>query len=346
MGLDLGTSRLSPLRIHEVSRTEFIPDAPQDFLKQLARPTLLIVPGQDARRVRVLTTLLHANEPSGFFALHRWLRTGPRPTVTVATLVAQVDAALKRPGFAWRALPGQPDLNRRFEEPFEGRAGQLAQAILDALSALKPEALVDIHNTSSRGPGYVVATQDTLEHKALTSLFCEVLVVTHLRMGTLINATEELCPSIVVEAGGARDPAATDLAYQGLSAFVSEPNVLDRADDNALRVFHHPVRVLLRSGCSVHYSDEPIDGASLTLRTNVHELNYGLSPEQTELGWVGQDGLSSIVARDDDGVDRVADLFQVVNGRLRTRRPIQFFMVTTHPEIAQQDCLFYAVSSN
>ena len=51
-----------------------------------ALTTLLLIPGKDPSRVRAISTLLHANEPSGFIAIHRWLRSSPRPPVTVAAV--------------------------------------------------------------------------------------------------------------------------------------------------------------------------------------------------------------------------------------------------------------------
>ncbi len=344
MGTDLAQLVHTHLSVREVRPGESFPESADAFLKQLGGPTLLLIPGEDPSRVRAISTLLHANEPSGFIAIHRWLRSSPRPPVTVAAVIAQVGAALHAPGFAWRSLPGEPDLNRCFKEPFDGPTGGLARAILDALEHLNPEALVDIHNTSARGPAYAVLTREKPERLSLTSLFCELVVVTHIEMGTLINATESLWPSVVIETGGPQDPAAHELALRGLERFVSLPDVLELEAEVPPRVLRHPVRVLLKPGVEIRYDDMPSEVGELTLRTNVFELNYAPTPAGTELGWVGTEGLGALIATDDDGIDRVDDLFAVDDGRLRTRRSIHFFMVTTHPEIAQQDCLFYAVS--
>lgn len=344
MGFDLAQLATGPLSVRRHTEGDPIPERAEDLLRQLGGPTLILIPGQDASRVRVVSTLLHGNEPSGLFALHHWLQSSDRPAVTIAVLVAQVGTALQAPGFAWRSLPGEPDLNRCFSAPFVGASGELATAILRAVECLRPEALIDIHNTSCRGPAYAVTTSETVKPLSLASLFCDMVVLTHLRMGTLINATESLCPSVVVEVGGSQDPSAHQVARRGLERFVSSRELFIGADAGALQILRHPVRVLLRPGATVDYGDCPNGSASVTLRSNVFELNFTPTPPGTELGWVGPQGLDALVAKDDDGVERVTDLFVSVDGRLKTRRSIQFFMITTEPAIAQQDCLFYAVA--
>ena len=49
------------------------------FLGMLGGPTLIRLAGRDGSRTRVVTTLLHANEPSGVRAVLRYLREGERP---------------------------------------------------------------------------------------------------------------------------------------------------------------------------------------------------------------------------------------------------------------------------
>ena len=50
-----------------------IAETPLGFLHQLKGLTIFDVQGKDISRTRVITTLIHGNEPSGFIALHHWL---------------------------------------------------------------------------------------------------------------------------------------------------------------------------------------------------------------------------------------------------------------------------------
>ena len=54
-------------------------------------------------------------------------------------------------------------------------------------------------------------------------------------------------------------------------------------------------------------------------------------------------GGDPVVARGADGTDRSHELFARDGARLVARRSIVPIMMTTNPEIAHSDCLFYAV---
>ena len=102
---------------------------PQDFLTSLHGPTALFLPGQDPERTRVFVTLTHGNEPSGFLALHQWLKEGRTPLTNVVVILGGVRAAQSPPLFQHRYTPGQRDLNRCFAPPYdEDSQGQLGTA--------------------------------------------------------------------------------------------------------------------------------------------------------------------------------------------------------------------------
>ena len=80
-------------RVTDAPAPAEIPADPLSFLESLDGPTAWRVPGRDRSRVRVVTTLLHGNEPSGLLAMHEWLGAGPEPAVDVICVIANVEAA-------------------------------------------------------------------------------------------------------------------------------------------------------------------------------------------------------------------------------------------------------------
>ena len=154
-----------------------------EFLRWMDGPTCFLLEGQDTGRTRALVTLLHGNEPSGTMALHRWLRSGRKPAVNIVCIVASVGAALEAPLFSHRMLPRARDLNRCFKPPFEDAQGVLAEEILELLKLHKPEAVVDMHNTSGSGPSFGVCTHMDRQHDALVSLFTQRMIVSDLGLG-------------------------------------------------------------------------------------------------------------------------------------------------------------------
>ncbi len=324
-------------------------ETPEAFLATLTQPTCIYLNGEDRSRTRALVTLLHGNEPSGFLALHRWLRAGIRPGVNIVCVVASVQAARLAPLFSHRVLPGGRDLNRCFREPFDiDRQGVQARRILDILVHHAPEAVIDLHNTSGSGPSFGVSICADEDHLALTELFTRRLVLTDLRLGALMEISEHLVPTVTIECGGRKDAAAHAVAWAGIDHYFRRPEVLhDGRSELAVEVMHKPVRLELSPHCRLAYADAPRDDVHLTLKPDIEHYNFGVTEAGTALGWVRGGALQDLfVARNAARNCLLEDLLRVENGRLLTRQRLKLFMITTNPEIAKMDCLFYAVQGD
>ncbi|XKE46195.1 succinylglutamate desuccinylase/aspartoacylase family protein [Halomonas organivorans] len=320
------------------------------WLQALGGPVWLVLEGEDDRRCRAVTTLLHGNEPSGALALHRWLAERPRPRTRLAVLLANVRGALSHPVFSHRHTPDDQDLNRCFRPPYQGPAGELARAIIEDLERLAPECLVDVHNTSGNGPAFAVAIRRHPVSEALAGRLCDRLIVTDLRLGSLMELPERVprladCPTFTLECGGALQPAAREVAGGLFRLLADCPHLADLPCPPGLEVLVHPLRVELRPGAVVVYDRAPHPDADLTLWARIDEHNRGVTSPRDCLGWLGRDGLACLEARDGRGVDRLRELFCAREGRLHARRPLRLFMATTNSEIARSDCLFYVVPS-
>ncbi len=310
------------------------------WLAAAGGPLRVDVPGIDDARVRIVTTLLHGNEPSGVRALHRWLRARPRPATRMVAFVLSVEAALGPPPFAQRARRGARDLNRCFGGAADADAeSALAAELLRQVRELEPEAVVDIHNTSARGPAYAVVTRDDPARRALTTQFASRMVVTDLRLGALIEALEDEVPAVVIECGGASDPDADSVALAGLERLASAPAIVS----GPVTVLHHPRRVELDPGARLAYAAGPGGNADVTLDADIGRHNFGPAPAGTRLGWLGPRGLAPIRVRAGDGRELRDELLETSGGELRLRRDTQLLMATADVAIATSDCLFYAI---
>ena len=311
----------------------------EEFLAKLGGPTFLWFPGLDPTRTRAVSTLLHGNEPSGLRALHRWIQEQQQPCVNILCFIGSVDAALTQPVFSHRCAPNRKDLNRCFSPPFEGPEGSIALAMLQELHRTQPETLIDLHNTSGRSPAYGVTTRNEPMQQILTGIFCDHLMITDLRLGTLMEATETAWPTVTIESGGAQDSRAHELAYRGFSRYASTEHLTDLA--SPVTVAHHPIRVELQKDASLAYASTQERNVDLTLLSDVDRLNFGTISTQERLGWLGSRGLDVLWARDATGQNLTTTLFSAIGGELRVTNPSRLMMATTNPEIAQSDCLFY-----
>jgi hypothetical protein len=320
--------------------------SPLEWLDRLHKPTVVHVTGRDRSRTRAMATLLHGNEPSGLFALHRWLLEQHTPEVNMLFLLGGVYPAKIPPTFSLRQLPQGLDLNRCFKEPFEGEEGDIAQAMLAELKKVQPECLLDVHNTSGTGPAFAVTITNDAAHQALTSLYTDRLIMTDLRLGALMEYSEQEVPTVTIECGGGQDDQAHQLAYEGLVRYTSRPDVLSLEEAEwDVAVLRNPIRVELAPEATIEYRLEPSGHADLTFPPDIEHRNFGIVSPGEPLGWVGKKGLSILTAISHNRSENMEQVLQVKDGQIYPAQAIKAFMITTNPVIAKSDCLFYAVKA-
>ncbi len=328
-------------------RPDEVGSSAEQFLHWMGGPACLLLTGRDDSRTRALVTLLHGNEPSGTIALHRWLRSGERPAVNVVCVVASVAAALEEPLFSHRMLPRARDLNRCFRPPFDDAQGALAEELLTILRLHRPEAVVDIHNTSGSGPAFGVCRYTDRNHEALVALFTRRMVVSDLDLGSLMELTEAHCPTVTVEVGGRLDAEAHELAYEGLCRYFRGDDVLQpERSDWDLEQFAHPIRLELQEHVTLTYAETPSENYDITLRPDIEHHNFGGVRTDTQLGWANAAAERLFRAQDGGGRCAVAKLVRIEGGRLYPAQNLKLFMITTNAQIAHADCLFYAVGDD
>lgn len=345
---DIPTQPVRQPRIHHWQNPspDDIGDNFNAFLHKLAGPTHIHVEGKNSARCRAVTTLLHGNEPSGLQGVFNILKSGKQPVVDMHYFILSVDAAKQAPGFIYRMLPHHKDLNRCFRSPFsDNEQDQLALELLQNLIALAPECLIDIHNTSGSSPAFGVTTFMDIRHNALVSLFTHRMIVTDLALGSLMEISEAFFPTVTIECGGSLDTESAQLATDGLLHYTTLDDVLtDSHNDLILEYFHNPIRLELCEGSDIAYGDHCLFEDGVTLLPDVEVHNFGVVQPDCQLGFVSGALNATLSAKDIAGNERVADFFQLQDGRLHPACPLKLFMVTTNPEIARKDCLFYFVA--
>lgn len=323
-----------------------IPEDEVAFLRKLEGPSLIALSGADASRVRVVTTLLHGNEPSGLRAMHRWLQTNPRPATRVLLFVASVDTALSEPVFSHRQLPERRDFNRCFRPPWSDPEGRLAEQVLGAILAARPECVVDLHNNTGHNPAYGVAVRLGDPELGLVRLFADRVVHAPLALGTLVEATIDACPSITIECGRSGDPVADEIARTGLEALVSRDDLDLRLPSQTMRILDEPIRVCVTDPTSIGFGTHARRDVALTISADIDRHNFERLPAGSTIGWIHPGSDWPLDARRPDGRECSRDIFRVREGILETRCDFIPIMMTTRPEIAKSDCLFYAAREN
>jgi hypothetical protein len=328
----------------EALRPEEVPADLRGFLENLGAPTVISVPGRDATRTRVVSTLLHGNEPSGLHAVHRFLRSGTTPAVNVLFFIAAVRTALEPPGFAHRFLAGRVDLNRCWRGGGTERTRRFAAEVLQILREARPESLIDIHNNTGHSPAYGVGPATGPKELELAAFFSNRFVRNDLNLGTLVEATQHEFPSISVECGRAGDELANENAWMGLEPYL----ITDRVSDSPLVkrpmiLYSDPVRVEIRKGVELAFADAPVAGTDFTVAKDIDRHNFEWLAPGTAIGWLAPNVERPLVALDDTGKDVAEEFFALRDGVVETRRAMIPIMMTTTRRSALDDCLFYAV---
>ena len=330
------------LNVWKSPKKEDIPFSLPDFLKKLAGPTAIHLPGERSDRTRILVTLSHGNEPSGVQAVHQWLQIGTVPKVNIVIILGSVEAALTKPIFFHRQLPGKRDLNRCFSPPYQDEQGHLALSILNHIRKYQAEALIDMHNTSGTSGPFAVTFNHNAKKKVLASLFVEHLIISKIRLGALMEQEPEL-PIITLETGGTQDPASLVMARRSLEKYFSTDNLFGSA--LPLAIFEDPMRLELQSPLqTIGYADHALPEKDITICKNIESFSFTLVDENNILGWLKEDVKKYFHIRQNHQSHKVEDFFQRdTQGILRPRCQMRLFMATNRADIAASDCLFYFI---
>ncbi len=310
------------------------------FLKQLDGLSIFDIKGQDQTRTRVVTTLIHGNEPSGFIGILLWLKSNAVPATNIRIIICNPEAAKTKPKFTHRYIDNDKDLNRYFHanNSDQSEMANRARQICKAIHQVKPEAILDLHNTSGNSPAFAVAVREDNKTKDIVSLFTQKLILSGLKVGAIME-NDFACPIATIECGGASEIESHQVAIEGLTAFFSKPNLF--VNQTNVKVYYHPISVRLFDEVSVGFAQHQLPTTDITLRADIETLNQQRTPAGEFLGWC--DDLPSVLltAIDDNGNNQIDELFEVKNGRIFSKQNLHLFMVTTSVEIATNDCLFY-----
>lgn len=320
------------------------------FLMTLTGPTVIDITGIDESKCRVFTTLLHGNEPSGLIAMHRWLTANdelPVPATNVRFIICSVEAANISPIFSRRYLDGGKDINRCFSDVTTNNCGFCTRAILieKAIREVEPEILVDLHNCAGSGPAFAIAAMVTPEVLSITSNFCQMIILSGLQLGTLMERKFD-CPMITVKCGGSNDEQSHHIAYQGLKKLTLNDRPKNFQPDRAVDIIYNPLRLVLTPHTSLSYGNHDEGVIGVCIKLNIEQLNYGISRKDQMIGWVDDKGLSNFELINEHGKNVISDYFTCRKNILTCVVDIRIFMATDNINIALNDCLFYVVKVN
>ena len=330
----------------------------QQFLLSLIGLTVIDISGENTDEWRVISTLLHGNEPSGLIALHRWLTNEsslPRPKTNIRIIISSVEAATYQHLFRHRYLPDGIDLNRCFNEKSIKNSDvannknidgyiQRAKLIEMAIREVNPKAIIDLHNTSGNGPAFAVSTLINSDVLSLASYFCDTLILSDISLGAMMELNFP-CPVVTIECGGSNDDQAHDVAYNGIKNFADYDSHCALPQDKAVQILYKPLRLVIKADSKLSFSEHDEGYSGVTLRKNIEQFNYGGCCDGLLLGWLDDKGLGNLELLNDQGTNVIESYFKKVDNKLVCAAHLKIFMASNQCNVARTDCLFYVVNN-
>lgn len=361
---------------------DFLENNVISFLEKINQPFWIMIEGQDQSRARVISTLLHGNESSGIKALHRLLQTDFKPAVNMYFFVGAVESALIKPYFSQRYLLNGQDLNRCFKSnysptslfnnslPIEASSHALenlsllvktelngkdyqygdliAKEVMSFINMLQPEAVLDLHNTTSPGEAFAITVDNTAYHHRLAKFFTDKLVVNYLKLGSLMEQTRANLPIVTIECGGAEDLQAQEVAYNGIRDFSLCNNLWSDIETinllKNLKLYDKPMRLEYTNTGFISFGDSPCPKSDITIFNNFSNTNFKDLKKGHVFAFTKYKDLNHFKAFvDNPNHNYISHYFSLTDGHLIIQQNITIFMLTKNPEISKNDCICYFV---
>lgn len=304
----------------------------------LPGPTLIRLQGKTDPPL-FIATLLHGNEPTGFWALQHLLKNYRREGRTLPRSLFIFLGNIQAAKYNERRLQDQPDFNRIWAEG-DLPEHQLAQQVIREVTADGIFAAIDVHNSSGRNPHYACVNRVEPAHVNLGKLFSRTLVYFKEPHEVLSNALAEYGPSISVEAGQPHDPSGVRHVADFLDRCLQLAAISDSDGDRDDFDLYHCVaciRVPHNSRIGFHHNCGAVDFCFLK---NLDSLNFSEVPENSLLGW-RFNAKMHLSVQDEEGREMEAHFLRYNGTEIRFKRNVVPSLFTTDERIVHQDCLGY-----
>lgn len=319
--------------IHEIP--EGLLEAKADeLLELLGGPTLIHLDGK-IQQPLFLSTLLHGNETTGFYAIQQLLKryTGTELPRSLSIFIGNVEAAAQDQ----RRLDDQQDYNRIWPGTNHSDTAEtdMMENITHIMRKRKPFASIDIHNNTGHNPHYACVNLLNPHALQLASLFSRTTVYFTNPKGVQSSAFSDFCPAIVLECGQSGEADGITHSSSFVDTVLNLEEIPQGNPDN-LNLYHTIARTTIPTQLSfgTDHSNDICLSEELEDK-NFHELEKDLHFAETRLDEVGFNVIN------ESSEDVTTEFFELDNGKILLKREVTLSMYTTNTRAIKQDCLCY-----
>ncbi len=260
----------------------------EEALRRLTGPTAIVL-NYGQKKTRVVSVLVHGNEPSGFDGMLKWLRDQPteQPTNVVFLVQNVLAAQATDKPFSLRYKDDtQADLNRQwapFGTPRESLNAYVA-AVYDFLNSLENiDGFLDLHNNSGQNPAYAIMSYPNEEQRHLSDSedLANLLTDQYLTMvltGGFDGGVRHMAPALAVECGYLDSPESDRIALEIMRKFLERPTKPMGLRDGDLKpryAIEGSLRLVQRETIGLHIlGASAIEQGVFHLRPDIERYNF------------------------------------------------------------------------
>lgn len=306
----------------------------EDLYELLGGPTLIHLEGENPAPL-FISTLLHGNETTGFYAIQKLLNNHleiPLPR-SLSIFIGNVEAAAQNQ----RHLDTQPDYNRIWPGTHNSDSSEtdMMKNVVRIMHKRKPFASIDIHNNTGHNPHYACVNILNPHALQLASLFSNTTVYFTSPKGVQSSAFSDFCPAIVLECGQAGEADGVSHSYRFIEYALNLDNIPEGNPEN-LNLYHTIARVTIPAQFSFGTeSNNDIQLLDELESKNFHELQKDSTFAVTDNDEV------LLYVSNESNEDVTGEFFDASGNQVKLKRDITLSMYTTNKRAISQDCLCY-----
>jgi len=317
---------------------DFLDVKVEDLHELLKSPTLFHLQGANPQPL-FISTLLHGNETTGFYAIQRLLKRYREKQLprTISLFIGNIAAAKENK----RHLDDQDDYNRIWpgSHHHDSPEKDMMQSVTHIMAKKKPFASIDIHNNTGKNPHYGCINILNPHGLVLASKFSDIAVYFTSPRGVQSSAFSDFCPSIVLECGQSGDKSGEEHVLDYLDS-VLQMNELSAQSNSDLTLYHTVARVTIPDTITIG-SDSSSRPGDISLNKQLEDKNFHRIAPGTEFAVVNPNKEKLIVVNSESNEDVTNEYVELESNRLVFKKSITLSMFTTKEEAIRQDCVCY-----
>lgn len=323
-----------------LNETDILPDGlleakSTELLELLGAPTLIHLQGE-RKEPLFISTLLHGNETTGFYAIQRLLeeyRDKPLPR-SLSLFIGNVAAAAAEQ----RRLDSQPDYNRIWPGSHHDDCAEkdMMKTVFNIMRKRKTFASIDIHNNTGYNPHYACVNILNPHCLQLAGMFGSTVVYFTSPKGVQSAAFSDFCPAVVLECGQSGEADGITHSVRFLQAVLNTEK-LPSGHPGHIKLFHTVARVTVPEIFSLGTDT----GTDIHLNAGLEQMNFQQLGAGSVFAGLDPDSKAHLVVTNESNEDVTGEFFETIESKIVLKKNATLSMYTTSERAIRQDCLCY-----